>query len=151
MGDYNKKWLKQRVALVSQEPVLYARSIRRWVGGWVGGHEGAGWVCLAGEAATLPATVIGNAGPDLFFLLSLSLSLSVADRMWPGLLWLCLQEHSVWAGGGGWAVGSGCAHTSRRGGSSKVSRRAQAVHLSVVDNAFHMPQTDGRTSVGWLG
>jgi hypothetical protein len=33
VGDYNKKWLKQRVALVSQEPVLYARSIRRWVGG----------------------------------------------------------------------------------------------------------------------
>ena len=29
VGDYNRKWLKQRVALVSQEPVLYARSIRR--------------------------------------------------------------------------------------------------------------------------
>ena len=29
VGDYDRKWLKQRVALVSQEPVLYARSIRR--------------------------------------------------------------------------------------------------------------------------
>ncbi|KAL4458512.1 hypothetical protein ABPG75_013377 [Micractinium tetrahymenae] len=29
VGEYNRKWLKQRVALVSQEPVLYARSIRR--------------------------------------------------------------------------------------------------------------------------
>lgn len=30
VGEYDRKWLKQRVALVSQEPVLYARSIRRW-------------------------------------------------------------------------------------------------------------------------
>jgi ATP-binding cassette subfamily B (MDR/TAP) protein 9 len=29
VGEYSRKWLKQRVALVSQEPVLYARSIRR--------------------------------------------------------------------------------------------------------------------------
>ncbi|EFN54348.1 hypothetical protein CHLNCDRAFT_36050 [Chlorella variabilis] len=29
VGEYDRKWLKQRVALVSQEPVLYARSIRR--------------------------------------------------------------------------------------------------------------------------
>ena len=33
VGDYDRKWLKRRVALVSQEPVLYARSIRRC--GWV--------------------------------------------------------------------------------------------------------------------
>ena len=29
VGLYNTKWLKRRVAIVSQEPVLYARSIRR--------------------------------------------------------------------------------------------------------------------------
>uniref|UniRef100_A0A6S8M2Q5 ATP-binding cassette transporter n=1 Tax=Dunaliella tertiolecta TaxID=3047 RepID=A0A6S8M2Q5_DUNTE len=29
IGVYNPKWLKRKVALVSQEPVLYARSIRR--------------------------------------------------------------------------------------------------------------------------
>ncbi|PSC71292.1 ATP-binding cassette sub-family B member 9 [Micractinium conductrix] len=29
VGEYDRKWLKRRVALVSQEPVLYARSIRR--------------------------------------------------------------------------------------------------------------------------
>lgn len=46
VGDYDRKWLKQRVALVSQEPVLYARSIRRWgpgrspLGvGWGGGGK----------------------------------------------------------------------------------------------------------------
>lgn len=33
VGEYSRKWLKQRVALVSQEPVLYARSIRRWGAG----------------------------------------------------------------------------------------------------------------------
>lgn len=33
VGDYDRKWLKQRVALVSQEPVLYARSIRRCTAG----------------------------------------------------------------------------------------------------------------------
>ena len=29
VGEYSPKWLKRHVALVSQEPVLYARSIRR--------------------------------------------------------------------------------------------------------------------------
>jgi hypothetical protein len=36
VGEYERKWLKQRVALVSQEPVLYARSIRRWGGAALG-------------------------------------------------------------------------------------------------------------------
>lgn len=31
VGEYSAKWLKRHVALVSQEPVLYARSIRRRV------------------------------------------------------------------------------------------------------------------------
>ena len=29
VGAYDPKWLRRRVALVSQEPVLYARSVRR--------------------------------------------------------------------------------------------------------------------------
>ena len=29
IGGYNAKWLRRQVALVAQEPVLYARSIRR--------------------------------------------------------------------------------------------------------------------------
>lgn len=40
VGTYNNKWLRRQVALVSQEPVLYARSIR-----WGGGASRVGAVC----------------------------------------------------------------------------------------------------------